>query len=86
MNKSLLAVRKYTTDECNQFVEDMQAAHLQVFHYEGRFSWKGPAVWVENNDGLKNALDSSTNPAQWDRYKEGYVIFPVKEDPGIVPA
>ncbi|MDX2471718.1 MAG: hypothetical protein QNL04_14200 [SAR324 cluster bacterium] len=83
MTESIFPLKTYTSAECVQFVIDMQAINQKLFHYKGRFSWQGPAVWVADNTGLKMTLDFSTNPAQWDRYKDGYVVFPVRQDVGV---
>ncbi len=82
MTESIFPLKSYTTVECVKFVEDMKVINQKLFHYKGRFSWQGPAVWVADNTGLKMALDNSTNPAQWDRFKDGYVVFPVRQDEG----
>ena len=79
---TLQPLKTYLNPESTQFVSDMQAIDLEAFHHKGRFYWEGPAVWVADNEGLKKALDASRNPAQWDRYKEGYLIFPAKADEG----
>ena len=55
---------------------------LKPFHYKGRFNWQGPAVWVADNNALKQALDPSPHETQWDRVKDGYVVFPVRQDEG----
>jgi len=86
-SEALLSQRTYSNLECIQFIIDMKAIELATFHHKGRFDWEGPAVWVSDNDGLKKALDSSTHQALWDRYKEGYLVFPSKSDVGVdIPA
>jgi hypothetical protein len=42
---------EYTKREHRQFVEDMEAAGLEIRHYEGRNFYQGPAVMVDDLGG-----------------------------------
>lgn len=64
-------------DETIQFVDDMQAAGLDVEAYHGRFWWSGPAVRV---DDLQDALSATKIPCQWDQMGLGYVVYPRAAD------
>ena len=82
MIDSFFPLKTYSSPECVKFVKDMQMIKLELFHYKGRFSWAGPAVWVADNNGLKKVLDQSPSQTQWDRVRDGYVVFPVRQDEG----
>jgi hypothetical protein len=63
----------YTRPEHLRFVEDMEAAGLEVRHYEGRFFYSGPAVFV---DDIQDALSHTKVPCQWDHMGLGFVVYP----------
>lgn len=64
---------KYDNELCNQFIEDMEAADLPVFHYRGRWFYQGPAVDV---DHLTDAMRHTQVPTQWDNLGRGFVVYP----------
>jgi hypothetical protein len=64
---------QYTKPEHRKFVEDMEAAGLEVRHYEGRNFYKGPAVDV---DDIQDALSKTTVKCRWDQLGLGFVVYP----------
>lgn len=71
--------RTYTEPDCARFVEDMEAAGLEPYHYRGRFFWEGPAVDVDN---LQDALGATGVRCQWDNMGLGWVVYPRASDRG----
>lgn len=71
---------KYTSPNCIKFVEDMEAAGFEVYHYKGRFFWEGPAVNVKN---LQDAISNTEVRCQWDDMGLGLVVYPKSSDKGI---
>jgi hypothetical protein len=70
----------YSRRDAVQFVRDMEAAGLEVWHYRGRFYWEGPAVTV---DDLQKALYATKVPCQWDSMGRDWVVYPKSGDPGV---
>jgi len=71
---------KYSNKECNQFVEDMEAAGYEVRHYEGRSFWKGPAVVTDNENGdtLQDVIRATDVRLQWDQMGRcDLIVYPV---------
>jgi hypothetical protein len=64
---------EYTKPEHRQFVEDMEAAGMEVRHYEGRDFYRGPAVDV--ND-IQDALSKTTVKCRWDNLGRGFIVHP----------
>lgn len=65
---------RYRLPETRQFVEDMEAAGLEVEHYHGRFFWQGPAVRV---DDLQDAMRHTSVKLQYDNMGLGWIVYPV---------
>jgi hypothetical protein len=65
---------KYNNRHCNQFVKDMEAAGLDVEHYQGRSFWEGPAVRVED---IQDALCETKIKCQHDNMGKGFIVYPV---------
>lgn len=70
---------KYTNDDCVQFIEDMEAAGLEIRHYRGRFFWEGPAVEVDN---IQDAMQATKVRVQYDNMGLGFIVYPVASDKG----
>ena len=67
------ATREYANKNYMQFIKDMQAADLIVWHYRGRFYYEGPAVSV--ND-IQDALSHTKVKCQYDSLGLGFVVYP----------
>jgi hypothetical protein len=63
----------YDNPNHRQFVEDMQNAGLEPYHYRGRFFYEGPAVTV---DDLQQGLGATLVKCQWDQMGRGWVVYP----------
>lgn len=69
---------KYDNASCNQFVEDMKRAGIEVEHYYGRFYWTGPAVrtdetgWPKSQDVYRATRVS----LQRDSMGLGFILYP----------
>jgi hypothetical protein len=79
-NSNKRVPRIYTNGECVKFVQNMREAGLNLFHYNGRFYWRGPAVVVDN---LQEALSETRVPCQWDNMGRGFVVYPEESDEGV---
>lgn len=64
---------EYPQGRFNQFVQDMEKAGLEVRHYEGRFSFNGPAVVV---DKIFDAMSKTEVESQWDHLGLQYIVYP----------
>jgi hypothetical protein len=71
---------RYTNPDCVQFVEDMEAAGLEVHHYHGRFYYEGPSVHV---DDLQEALSNTRVPCQYESLGLGWVVYTKARDKGV---
>ena len=62
-----------------QFIKDMIDADLEdrLRYYQGRYSWEGPAVAV---DDLQDALSYTKVKCQWDQLGKGYIVYPVEPE------
>jgi hypothetical protein len=66
-------VPEYTKPEHRKFVEDMEAAGLEVRQYASRNFYSGPAVEV---DHVRDAVSRTTVKCQWDQLGLGYIVYP----------
>lgn len=66
---------RYHNETANQFVQDMEAAGLEPYHYSGRFFWKGPAVDTDSRDDVARATKVKL---QQDSMGLGLVVYPVE--------
>jgi hypothetical protein len=64
---------EYSEDHYNKFVEDMNEAGLQVRRYQGRGSYEGPAVTV---DDIQTAIKATEVQCRWDNMGLQYVVYP----------
>ena len=58
-----------------KFTEKMEAAGLEVEHYEGRNLYKGPAVRVDDLEVVLSIKGSIH--VQWDNMGKGWIVYPV---------
>ena len=66
-------------DTYQQFVEDMERAGIEVHaEYEGRFFYRGPAVYTSERTGptLQDVIRATNVPVQWDNMAFDYVVYP----------
>lgn len=66
---------KYDSKDCNQFVEDMEAAGFEVEHYRGRFYWEGPAVRCDR-DSYQDVIRATKVRLQEDDMGLGAIVYP----------
>jgi hypothetical protein len=64
---------EYAKPEHRQFIEDMEAAGLEVRHYRGRNLYEGPAVEVAH---VQVALSRTTVECRWDHLGLGFLVHP----------
>jgi hypothetical protein len=64
---------EYAKPEHRQFIEDMEAAGLEVRHYRGWNFYVGPAVEV---DDIQDALSRTKVECRWDHLGLGYIVHP----------
>lgn len=74
-------MRTYTNKDVLKFINDMEEAGLEVYHYRGRFFWEGPAVNVHN---IQDALSNTKVKCQWDNMGLDMVVYPKASDKGTV--
>jgi hypothetical protein len=58
-----------------KFIEDAEAAGLEVEPYAGRFFWKGPAVRVDGVGEFHTTVNT-----QSDNMGLGFIVYPVSSD------
>ena len=63
-----------------KFIDDMEAAGLDVRYYAGRFFYHGPAVSV---DDLQDAMRETKVSVGWDQLGKGYIVHPTAGDPSL---
>lgn len=66
---------KYDEPDCNRFVEECEAAGLEVEHYRGRFFWEGPAVRA---DCVADVMSITGVRCQHDSMGLGVIVYPIK--------
>ena len=71
---------KYDNDICNQFVEDMEDAGIEVEHYNGRFFWEGPSVRTDERNGptLHEVYRATKIEMQKDNCAFDWIMYPVR--------
>ena len=61
------------TENQKKFRDDMERNGLNVYQYEGRFFYKGPAVNIRD---LQDGIRATSVKIQWDNMGLGWVIYP----------
>lgn len=72
---------EYTNPRYRQFVEDMEDAGYEWEHYNGRFSYEGPAVRTDERgrDGgptMQEVTRATEVTCQWDNMALNYIVYP----------
>lgn len=67
----------YNNRTYQQFVHECEQAGLEVRDYHGRNFYEGPAVSVDDFDGMVEVMRATTVRIQYDQLgRSGYIIYP----------
>ena len=69
----ILVVATPKLSNYDQFKVDMKKAKLKVVHYNGRFSYEGPAVFISS---IQKVVSATKVPCQWDNLGKDWVVYP----------
>lgn len=64
---------KYENERYQKFVDECEAAGLEVEHYEGKYFYAGPAV--RSNDKI-DVIRATTGELLWDNMGLGWIVYP----------
>lgn len=69
----------YTNPNHQQFVKDMNAAGIPVWHYFGRWMWEGPAAETDHDESIyaQDILSATKVRLQQDSMGLGSVHYPI---------
>lgn len=77
-------IQLYTDPDSRQFVDDMEEAGFDMFHYSGRFWREGPAVRAGNGrdeePSLQDVMRATDVKLAWEELGLGWVVYPAKPD------
>lgn len=64
---------RYSHPEYKQFIHDLAASQVKVFHYDGRFWWSGPAARCQQ---LHQVMSRTSVPCVWDEIGKEFIVYP----------
>lgn len=67
---------EYDNSRYVQFVEDMRAAGIPVRHYNGRWSYSGPAASTDDEFSLQDIMRATRVELTTDSLGLGHILYP----------
>jgi hypothetical protein len=68
----------YNDGECKTFIEESYDYGIEsVEHYNGRYSWEGPAVRIRDSWEAADFIAAISVPVQQDQMGLGVIVYPV---------
>ncbi len=58
------------------FTRDLLGEGFKVEDYDGRYFYHGPAVRVDDMDGVQAVIRATSVPVQWDNMGKGWIVYP----------